>query len=223
MCVNTRDHRFSCYTRTQTICTPTHTAPTHTSLIDTPPLHNLHTQRNPTILPWYKGNQFPSKHIAIRSICKTFQPQRSSSVTKTVFVTDENCFCNWRRPSWSKHLTNWPYCYVFAQKLITSILCTSLSIYTLVAPLSLCWCRWYISHIHHFVKWPIISVVSEWNTARPSQIMEHHMGSARRGFTYKITPQSRRASSLKFRLSLCTGCAMFFRLWSLFLACVGAD
>ena len=30
-------------------------------------------------------------------------------------------------------------------------------------------------------------------------------------------------SSLKFRLSLCTGCAMFFHVWSLFLACVGAD
>ena len=53
--------------------------------------------------------------------------------------------------------------------------------------------------------------------------MEHPMGSAWKGFTYEITPQSRRASSLKFRLSLCTVCTMFFRLWSLFLACVGAD
>ena len=49
------------------------------------------------------------------------------------------------------------------------------------------------------------------------------MESAQKGFAYEITPQSRGASSLKFRLSLCTGCAMFFHVWSLFLACVGAD
>ena len=35
------------------------------------------------------------------------------------------------------------------------------------------------------------------------------MGSAQKGFAYEITPQSRGAPSLKFRLSLCTGCAMF--------------
>ena len=63
----------------------------------------------------YSGNQFPSEHVAIQSICKTFRPWRSSSVTK---------FCNWRRPSQSKRYTNWPYCYMFTRKLITSTLCT---------------------------------------------------------------------------------------------------
>ena len=83
-------------------------------------------------------------------------------------------------------------------------------IYTLMVPFSLCWRRWYILHIHHFAKWPIFYVVSEWNTARPSWIIEHHVGSARKSFTSEITLQLRRASSLKFQLSLCTGDAMFF-------------
>ena len=43
------------------------------------------------------------------------------------------------------------------------------------------------------------------------------MGSARKGLTNEITLQLRRASSHKFQLYLCTRCAMFFHLWSLFL------
>ena len=77
--------------------------------------------------------------------------------------------------------------------------------------------------IHHFAKKLIFSLVSEWNAARPSRIMEHPMRSAQKGFTYEITSQLTIASSLKFQLSLCTGCAMFFHLWSLFLACASAD
>ena len=76
-------------------------------------------------------------------------------------------------------------------------------------------CRWYIKHIHHFAKRTIFSIVSDRNAASPSRIMEHPVGSARKGFAYEITPQSRRESSLKFWLSLCTGCAKFCHLWSL--------
>ena len=125
-------------------------------------------------------------------------------------------------------------CTSVCEHMCMHLICV-ISMYTLMAPFPLCWCRWYkyiaytplsrlyMKHIHHFTKRPIFSVVSECNATRPSRILEHPMGSARKGFTYEITPQSRRASSLKFRLSLCTGCAMFSHLWSLFLACVSAD
>ena len=55
--------------------------------------------------------QFLSRHVAVIQIeGKTFQPQRSSSVTIQ--------YCNWWRPSQSKRLTfNLYYCHMSAQEL----------------------------------------------------------------------------------------------------------
>lgn len=113
------------------------------------------------------------------------------------------------------------YPYIRTPVHISAILLTCIYTCTPMAEIFLCRIWLYTSllvayeNIYHFSNdWFSLLFLDETLPDSPA-LWSICLGSAWKVFVHKIMPQPRRASSLKFRLSLCTGDALFF----IFVSC----
>ena len=103
-------------------------------------------------LPSTSANTLLALMVVIATCAGGVFPQSTSAFTYAHIATCTVCWWCWRL--WSYFLCGG--IYIYTSGAIFPMLAQVVYIaYTLL-------CRWYMKHIHHFVKWPIFLVVSEW-------------------------------------------------------------